>query len=103
MVSARHRKTKKESKKADSKAGEFFFNHMRWKKYKQGKEPKTMPEKYNYALYSDEKSFYKDRDTLIERGFIKLIATYAKGSKEKNLYAFDDKWKFYKRPPPEIQ
>lgn len=50
----------------------------------------------NYGLYkpSMESNFYRDMKALIDAGFIKLLTSGAK-RKQKNVYAFSDRWKSF--------
>ncbi len=58
----------------------FYFNKGLWKN--------------EYKLYTNAKQFEKDRDALIEKG---LIAVVADGyfSQKKTIYKFSDKWQKY--------
>ena len=47
--------------------------------------------KTTYKLYTNNKSFYEDRDALIERGFIEIVET-GKITRTKNIYKFSDSW-----------
>jgi len=49
-----------------------------------------------YSLYKDsmESNFYRDIKTLIDAGFIKLVASGAK-QKKKNIYAPSERWKLF--------
>lgn len=58
----------------------FSFNRHKWL------------EKY-HIYSSDNGAFYRDRDVLIERGFIELIQS-GKITRSKNIYRFSDKWKY---------
>ena len=56
----------------------FYFNKGMWKE--------------RYGLYTNQKSFYKDRDVLIEKGFIEIFEN-GQSTKTKNIYVFSDKWR----------
>lgn len=45
-----------------------------------------------YKLYTNQRSFYDDIKILCESGFIKVIENN-KNLRQKNVYAFSDKWK----------
>lgn len=44
-----------------------------------------------YGLYTNTEQFRKDRDRLIENGFIELVEN-GKTTRTKNIYRFSDKW-----------
>lgn len=56
----------------------FYFNRSMWKE--------------TYKLYTNEKSFYTDRNALVEKGFI-TVAECGRTTRTKNIYSFSDKWK----------
>ena len=45
-----------------------------------------------YSLYTNNTQFKKDRDMLVEYGFIEVVEN-GKSSRTKNIYRFSDKWK----------
>lgn len=52
-----------------------------------------------YHIYSsDNSSFYRDRDVLLERGFIELVRS-GKNTRTKNIYRYSDKWKYISFSP----
>lgn len=67
----------KEKNKPEQNPLYFVFNQAMWKT--------------TYKLYTNNKSFYEDRDQLIEKGFIEIIET-GKLTRTKNIYKFSDKW-----------
>ena len=83
----------------------FFFNRARW--HKSAEELKTA---YCFRLYSNQNSFYKDRDELIKHGFIDRLdyqkpdeltdkewtqAATEGGTRQKALYKLSCRWKYY--------
>ena len=54
----------------------------------------SMPKKEAKTLYGDLKTFRKDIDVLIEKGFIKQIKS-GWNTRTANIYGFSDKWKLY--------
>ena len=67
----------KEKNKPEQNPLYFVFNQAMWKT--------------TYKLYTNNKSFYEDRDALIERGFIEIVET-GKITRTKNIYKFSDSW-----------
>lgn len=67
----------------------FRFNRCKWIKGKP----------YSYGLYSNEKQFYKDRDALIEHGFITVVERN-KNQRTANVYRLSDGWKIWQAKPP---
>ena len=59
----------------------FYFNKGMWKK---GYEN-------SYELYSNQNQFYKDRDMLIENGFIET-AQRGQNTRTKDIYRLSTKW-----------
>ncbi|MDD4592242.1 MAG: hypothetical protein PHG06_17720 [Parabacteroides sp.] len=61
---------------------QFYFNKYLWHG--------------TYKLYNkgNEKSFYKDMDALIDRGFIRCVSS-GKISRTKSVYQFSHKWQDY--------
>lgn len=55
----------------------FYFNKGMWKT--------------TYKLYTNQNQFYKDRNLLIENGFIE-IEQNGKNTRTKTIYRFSDKW-----------
>lgn len=62
---------------ADREQECFYFNKAMWKT--------------TYKLYSNQNQFYKDRDLLIENGFIE-IEQHGKNTRTKIVYRFSDRW-----------
>lgn len=66
---------------------QFYFNQYLWLE--------------KYKLYSNEKTFYKDRDALISKGFIKIAKDEngclcdGKNTRSKSIYEYSDEWKHY--------
>lgn len=48
-----------------------------------------------YGLYTNMSQFRKDRDLLIEYGFIEYVEN-GKNTRTKSIYRFSDKWQQYK-------
>lgn len=59
----------------------FFFSEYYWKT--------------KYKLYTNKNQFYKDRDALIEHGFIR-IASNGKMQKTQTVYEFTSNWQEWK-------
>ncbi len=53
-----------------------------------------------YPLYSNRNQFYKDRDQLVEVGFIEIVE-HGKNTRTKAIYKFSDKWQKQKVRPPD--
>lgn len=47
-----------------------------------------------YGLYKNANSFEKDRDSLIEKGFIKCVEN-GNNTRTKSVYQFSSKWRLY--------
>ncbi len=45
----------------------------------------------DYPLYNNKNSLYSDIKVLIEQGFIECVERN-KNTRDKNVYAFSDKW-----------
>lgn len=54
-----------------------------------------------YRLYTNDASFEKDRDALIEKGFIRCLEAGA-NTRSKAVYQYSEKWKLYGKPGFEI-
>ena len=54
----------------------------------------SIPKKEALLLYGDLKTFRKDIDVLIEKGFIKQVES-GWNTRTVNIYGFSDKWKLY--------
>ncbi len=54
----------------------------------------SIPKKEAETLYGDLKTFRKDIDILIEKGFIKQIKS-GWNTRSANIYGFSDRWKLY--------
>ena len=67
----------KEKDKPERNPLYFVFNEGIWKK--------------PYGLYTNNKSFYQDRDMLVKNGFIEIVET-GKTTRTKNIYKFSDNW-----------
>lgn len=67
----------KEKDKPERNPLYFVFNEGIWKK--------------TYGLYTNNKSFYQDRDMLVKNGFIEIVET-GKTTRTKNIYKFSDNW-----------
>lgn len=65
----------------------FYFNADRWQK-----KPGHVVDAFHFGLYSNLSQFYKDRDALIEHGFIKEVFSGRK-TRDKSIYSFSDGWK----------
>ena len=96
MKSARYNLTKEERARLRKLGNEnddlFFFNRGRW--IKGGSEGSR--KWYCYELYSNERQFYQDRDTLIRCGFIEKVEPLPSwGIREKMLYRMCSRWKYY--------
>lgn len=50
----------------------FYFSEARYLKSRASQKDRAY---YNYRLYSNKNSFYRDRDKLIECGFIELAVS----------------------------
>lgn len=58
----------------------FYFNELKWKRV--------------HGLYTQRQGFTRDRDVLIDRGFIQVAEHYRYGGRnQKNVYRFHDGWK----------
>lgn len=55
----------------------FYFNQTLWKN--------------TYKLYTNLQSFYRDRDALIEHGFIEMLES-GKNTRTKAIYMLSSKW-----------
>lgn len=55
----------------------FYFNQTLWKK--------------TYELYTNLKSFYRDRDALIAHGFIEMVES-GKNTRTKAVYKLSSSW-----------
>lgn len=71
----------RERRKPEQNPMYFVFNQALWKK--------------TYKLYSNNTSFYADRNQLIEHGFIEIVET-GKLTRTKSIYKFSDKWSDWK-------
>ena len=58
----------------------FYFNKSLWKN--------------EYQLYTNAKQFEKDRDALIEKGFI-IVVEDGYNTRTNNIYKYSDKWQKY--------
>lgn len=71
----------------------FTFNQCKWIK------DKKHTNKYGFELYSNKNQFYKDRDALVNHGFIEIVENN-KNQRESNIYRFSDKWRTWQPKPP---
>ena len=55
----------------------FYFNKAMWKEV--------------YPLYTNQGQFYKDRDSLVENGFIEIVER-GQNTRTKAIYKFSDRW-----------
>lgn len=70
----------KDSKKPNGKHLQFYFNRGLYKN--------------TLELYSNDGQFRKDRDNLIEHGFI-ICVENGSNTRSKSIYQFSDKWQNY--------
>ena len=70
----------KDSKKPNGKHLQFYFNRGLYKN--------------TLELYSNDGQFRKDRDNLIEHGFI-ICVENGSNTCSKSIYQFSDKWQNY--------
>lgn len=73
----------KDSKKPNGKHLQFYFNRGLYKN--------------NLKLYSNDEQFRKDRDALIEHGFIVCVQD-GSNTRSKSVYQFSDLWQVYGSP-----
>lgn len=71
----------------------FTFNQGLWIK------DKNHSYKGGYKLYSHKAHFYRDRDALVNHGFIEIVENN-KNQRESNVYRFSDKWRTWQPKPP---
>lgn len=53
--------------------------------------------KNKYELYTNDGSFYRDRDALIEKGFIDCVRN-GLTTRQKSIYRFSNRWRQYGTP-----
>lgn len=70
----------KDSKKPNGKHLQFYFNRGLYKN--------------TLKLYSNDEQFRKDRDSLINHGFI-ICVENGSNTRSKSIYQFSDKWQNY--------
>lgn len=54
---------------------------------------------HGYEIYSNKRQFYKDRQALIDHGFIE-IAENNKNQRESNVYRYSSEWRTWSKKPP---
>lgn len=62
---------------ADQEKECFYFNKSMWKD--------------TYKLYTNQNQFYKDRNLLVENGFIEIVEQ-GQNTRTKHIYKLSDKW-----------
>lgn len=68
--------------KGELQEEQFYFNRALWKK--------------TLKLYSNDASFYADRDELIEHGFIEVLEC-GKTMRSKSIYRYSNRWQEWKQ------
>ena len=87
-----------------SQMGLYLLLKRKYTKYKAGDDNRkniSFPRSEYSQFYSNNRTFWRDLDALIEAGFIEVISN-GKNTRTPTIYGFCDAWKDYGTPGFEI-